>query len=316
MMYDYSLTQWILFFFWYCFLGWIWECFFVSVKRAWKKKKWQFVNRGFLHGPWIPIYGSAAIVILMATLSLRENTMAVYVIGACTATVFELVTGTVMERLFKVKYWDYSDLPLNYHGHICLFVSLFWGCFAVLLVQVVHVPVERVLLKLPAFPSEIAAFLLMILFVHDTTESFNEAMDLREILESLSEHNEAVKRLERRFDAVIAFAPIPDVEELRDLKLNMKESILHKVERLRSRNEARLDRIREYIQLRGIEELPDRQELLEKLEMYRKRLLEKSNKQFWHARNQLKRNPEVRSEKYQEALEQLKELLKNRDDNE
>ena len=60
-MYNYSLTQWILFFFWYCFLGWIWECLFVSAQRAWKNKKWEFVNRGFLHGPIIPIYGFAAI---------------------------------------------------------------------------------------------------------------------------------------------------------------------------------------------------------------------------------------------------------------
>ena len=90
--YSYSLTQWILFFFWYCFLGWIWECLFVSVKRAWKNKKWEFVNRGFLRGPVIPIYGFAAITILLATIQVRENTIAIYVLGALTATLFELVT--------------------------------------------------------------------------------------------------------------------------------------------------------------------------------------------------------------------------------
>lgn len=107
-------------------MGWIWECFYVSFKCALEKKKWSFINRGFLHGPVIPIYGVAAIAILLTTIQLRENTIAIYVIGALTATLFELVTGSVMERLFKVKYWDYTDLPLNYHGHICLFVSLFW----------------------------------------------------------------------------------------------------------------------------------------------------------------------------------------------
>lgn len=312
-MYGYSLTQWVLFFFGYCFLGWIWECFYVSVNRAWKNKKWEFVNRGFLHGPLIPIYGFASIVILLATIRLRENTIAVYVLGALTATLFELVTGIVMERLFKVKYWDYSDLPFNYHGHICLFVSMFWGFFSVLLVRVIHVPIETCLLKAPVFLCEIAAFLLTALFAYDVSQSFNEAVDLREVLESLSENNETIKRLERRFDAVVAFTPIPDVDDLRDMKLSVKETITYNVEKLHRKNEQRLNRIKEYIQLPEFEELAERKELLEKLEQYKKRMMEKSNKQYLRAVNQLKRNPSAKSEKYQETLDLLKELLKKRD---
>ena len=271
-MYSYSLTQWILFFFWYCFLGWIWECLFVSVQRAWKNKKWEFVNRGFLHGPLIPIYGFAAITILLTTIRVREKTIAIYVLGALTATLFELITGTVMERLFKVKYWDYSDMPLNYHGHICLFVSLFWGAFSVLLVQIIHVPVDKLLMQVPSFLCEAFAFAFMAIFAYDTTVSFNEAMDLREVLESLSENNETVRRLERRFDAIVAFTPVPDIDEINELKLR-----------------------------------------LEKLEMHRKRIMEKSNKQFLRAMNQLKRNPGAKSEKYQEMMELLYKLLENRD---
>ncbi len=316
-MYSYSLTQWILFFFWYCFLGWIWECFYVSVNQAWKNKKWEFINRGFLHGPLIPIYGFAAITILLTTLQLRGNTLAVYIIGALTATLFEIVTGSVMERLFKVKYWDYSNMPLNYKGHICLFVSLFWGVFSVLLVQVIHVPAENIVLGIPEFVSEIVAFSTMIVFVYDISVSFNEAMDLRDILESLSENNETMQRLERRFDAVVAFTPIPDLDELREelgeMKLNAKENIIYNVERMRWKNEQRIDRIKEHLQIAELEEMLERKEILEKLESYKRRLMEKSNKQFLRAARQLKRNPDVRSEKYQDTLETLKELLRNRD---
>lgn len=213
-MYDYSLTQWVLFFFWYCFLGWIWECFYVSVKHAFKTKKLEFINRGFLHGPMIPIYGFAAITILLATIRLRDNTIAVYIVGALTATMFELVTGTAMERIFKVKYWDYSDLPVNYNGHICLIVSMFWGFFSVLLVQLIHVPVENILMTAPDLPLEIAAFSLTILFGYDTSVSVNEAMDLRELLEEITESSETLQKLERRLDAVVAFTPIPDLSDL------------------------------------------------------------------------------------------------------
>lgn len=312
-MYSYSLTHWVLFFFCYCFIGWIWECLYVSVRRAWKTKKWEFVNRGFLHGPLIPIYGFAAIVILLTTIGMRENTAAVYVIGALTATLFELVTGTVMEKLFKVRYWDYSDMPLNYNGHICLIVSLFWGVFSVLLVQVIHVPVENFMIKIPGFVCELVAFSMIAVFAYDVTVSFNEAMDLREVLEALTENNENVKRIERRFDALVAFTPIPDMDDLRGLKLTAKEMVIYNVERLRWKNEERINRIKEQLQLPEFEELPDRPELLEKLEWHRKRVMEKSNKQFLHAMNQLKRNPGAKSEKYQEMLELLNELLKKRD---
>lgn len=310
-MYSYSITQWILFFFWYCFLGWIWECSYVSMRQAWQNKKWKFINRGFLHGPVIPIYGFAAITILLTTIGVRESTAAVYVIGALTATLFELVTGTGMEHLFNVKYWDYSDMPLNYNGHICLFVSLLWGFFSVVLVKLIHVPIESLLLQTPTFLCEIAAFSLMAVFAYDTATSFNEAMDLRDVLESLSEHNETVKRMERRFDAIVAFTSIPDMDEIREMGLSAKENLIYRVEKLRWKNEEHLNRLKEHLQLPEFDELSERQELLEKLEFYRKKIMEKSNKQFLHAVSQLKRNPNAKSAKYQEMLEVLKGLLKN-----
>lgn len=310
-MYSYSITQWTLFFFWYCFLGWIWECSYVSTRQAWQNKKWKFINRGFLHGPVIPIYGFAAITILLTTIGVRESTAAVYVIGALTATLFELVTGTGMEHLFNVKYWDYSDMPLNYNGHICLFVSLLWGFFSVVLVKLIHVPIESLLLQTPTFLCEIAAFSLMAVFAYDTATSFNEAMDLRDVLESLSEHNETVKRMERRFDAIVAFTSIPDMDEIREMGLSAKENLIYRVEKLRWKNEEHLNRLKEHLQLPEFDELSERQELLEKLEFYRKKIMEKSNKQFLHAVSQLKRNPNAKSAKYQEMLEVLKGLLKN-----
>lgn len=237
-MYHYTLTQWMLFFFWYCFLGWIWECAYVSLVQLHKKKEWKFINRGFLHGPMIPIYGFAAITILLATIRLREYTLAVYVVGALTATLFELVTGTVMEKLFKVKYWDYSNLPLNYKGHICFFISLFWGFFAVLLVRVVHVPVERILLQCPENLCEVTAFVLTAGFAYDTAVSFNEGMDLKEILEELADNSEMLHRLEQRVDAVAAFTPIQDLKNLptkQELLQQLEEHVKNNFEKYNKR---------------------------------------------------------------------------------
>lgn len=312
-MSGYSLVHWMLFFFWYCFLGWIWECCFVSACHIWKERKFRFINRGFLHGPAIPIYGFAAVSILLATIRLRGNIPAVFITGALTATLFELVTGTVMERLFKVKYWDYSNLPLNYHGHICFFVSLFWGFFSVILIEVIHVPVEQFLLQVPETICEIAAFSLLAVFVYDTTVSFNEAMDLRELLESLAESNETLQRLEHRLDAVVAFAPIPDIEELKEKRRNAKEAVLENVERMRRQRREHLERLKASLQLPGFEELADRAEMLEQIEQQIHKIFSRHNRQYLRAASQLRRNPTLRSERHKEALDALKKMLKNRD---
>ena len=66
-MHLYTLHQWLLLFYLYCFIGWIWESCYVSLE----KHKW--INRGFLKGPLLPIYGSGAIVVLFSTLGIEEN---------------------------------------------------------------------------------------------------------------------------------------------------------------------------------------------------------------------------------------------------
>ena len=100
-MHIYTTGQWVLLFFFYCFCGWVWESCYVSVcQRRW-------VNRGFLHGPLLPIYGSGAILILFVTLPAANHLWLVYVLGLVAATALEYVTGAVMERLFGVRYWDY-----------------------------------------------------------------------------------------------------------------------------------------------------------------------------------------------------------------
>lgn len=117
-MYVYSPGQWALLFFFYCFCGWVWESCYVSAKQ----RRW--VNRGFLHGPLLPIYGSGAIIILFVTLPVADNFWLVYLLGTLAATALEYVVGAVMEQLFKVRYWDYSKQPCNLHGYICLSSSI------------------------------------------------------------------------------------------------------------------------------------------------------------------------------------------------
>lgn len=195
-MYVYSPGQWALLFFFYCFCGWVWESCYVSAKQ----RRW--VNRGFLHGPLLPIYGSGAIIILFVTLPVADNFWLVYLLGTLAATALEYVVGAVMEQLFKVRYWDYSKQPCNLHGYICLSSSIAWGFFSDLLVYWIHPPVDRLLHRLPALLVNPLAAVIAAAFIVDTVKSTKAAVDLREVLTRLTEENAELRKLAQKAEAV------------------------------------------------------------------------------------------------------------------
>lgn len=192
----YTQAQWLLFFFLYCFLGWIWECLYVSALE----KHW--VNRGFLYGPMIPIYGFGAITVLVITLPVRDCMPLIFLFGMAGATALEYATGSVMEYLFHVRYWDYSRHRFNVNGYICLFASLGWGVFSILMVKVLHLPFERMILKIPQDIASLISTLLVAVLAADTTKSVQSALDLRELLKELSENNAVLTSLENRLEHV------------------------------------------------------------------------------------------------------------------
>ena len=191
-MQSYHLTQWVLFFFIYSFIGWVWECCFVSVR----KRRW--VNRGFMYGPMLPIYGFGALAVLISTIRVRDSIPLIFLFGMVGATLLEYVSGAVMERLFNVKYWDYSNQKFNLNGYICLTSSLGWGLFSVLLVKFVHVPIEGAVLKIPTIIAEGIAFVLTVAAAVDVTQSFNDAMDLKRILAQLEESKKQIRKIQEK----------------------------------------------------------------------------------------------------------------------
>lgn len=195
----YTFSTWLFFFYFYCFLGWIWETCYVSVRKA----KW--VNRGFMHGPFLPIYGSGAIVVLIFTLPFRTEAVKVFFVGMVSATLLEYFTGVVMEKLFHVRYWDYSNQPLNLNGHICATSSIAWGIFSVLLTMYGHNPVERLVLGMNANLLEFLVFVLTVYISIDMAESVREAMDLKELLVSLEQNNEEFRHFHKHFEVLSAF---------------------------------------------------------------------------------------------------------------
>ena len=299
-MYVYTLGQWLLFFFLYCFLGWVWESCYVSARQ----RRW--VNRGFLHGPLLPIYGFGAVIILWATLPVRGSLALIFLLGMLAATALEYVTGAAMEALFKVRYWDYSGKPFNLNGHICLTCSLAWGAFSVLLVKVLHPPLEDLVLRLPAFLADALACVLTVYFTADTVRSFQAAMDLREVLTRLTEENEDLRRLAKRAEVISAFAE----EDLRRFRERTEVERLLRQERwedtLQQLRDARIKRARrrqllleESLRRRTTAKLKALDNIREALEAYRDRLET--------ARDLTGEALEARMAEIQQLLEQLRD---------
>lgn len=194
-MYNYSIAQWLLVFYIYCFLGWIFESVVVSVQQK------RLVNRGFLRGPMLPIYGFGATIMLHVALPLAGHPVQIYFAGLVVATAFEYVVGVLMEAIFKVKYWDYSEHRFQFQGRICLQSSLAWGALSVLLRYVLHPPVEWLLEEYGTVPLVFTVAVLSVYFLTDVTASVKTALDFASLLKELDAMRANVDQMREQFAA-------------------------------------------------------------------------------------------------------------------
>lgn len=136
-MFHYEWYQLLFLFFIFCNIGWVIES---SIESLYRKR---FINRGFLNGPYIPIYGFGGMTILICCMPFQHNGFLVYIVGVLSCTALEFFVGWVMESIFQKQFWDYSMLKFTYKNRISLIPSLFWGLLSLFLVYVLYGPVDK-----------------------------------------------------------------------------------------------------------------------------------------------------------------------------
>ena len=222
-MFHYEFRQWLSFFYLYCIFGWCFESMYVSLKQH------CFVNRGFLKGPWLPLYGSGAVLVLLITMPFDQHPVAVYIAGVIGATLLELVTGEAMVHLFKVRYWDYSNQHFQYKGHICLSSSIVWGFFSVMMVYVVQPQVERFVFWLNSEFVSVMTFLITVCMVYDFAGAFRKAMDLRNLVDQaeqiLQELEQRAAEKKRLLEATATFAKATVTENIAEKKAALAQKV-------------------------------------------------------------------------------------------
>ncbi|MFA9376397.1 MAG: putative ABC transporter permease [Lachnotalea sp.] len=156
----------LLFFFLACIIGWLWEVVFIWINNG------ILVNRGILHGPWLPIYGCGGILMVILKKSIGHKPFYFIAGSIVSSGLLEYITSWLLETIFHARWWDYSNQPFNLQGRICIKYLIFFAVVGSIAVFVVKPLFDKLLLY---FPTKIRKYLcigLSIMFLIDLVYSF------------------------------------------------------------------------------------------------------------------------------------------------
>lgn len=149
----------------YSFMGWLYESIWCSFCEG------KLVNRGFLAGPFCPVYGFGALLVILTLSDVKGNLLALFFASIVVTNTLEYLTSYILEKCFAVRWWDYSHYRFNLNGRVCLLGAAAFGTMSVLLLHIIHPwvlsSIER--LSQPAFYLLSGVFLGAILFDLATT---------------------------------------------------------------------------------------------------------------------------------------------------
>lgn len=157
---DYH-SKLILFFFLASAGGFLWEILIYLIKDG------EFHNRGFLYGPWLPIYGCGAVLMYLLLGRIKNHPIAVFLLSVLIGSTIELVIGWLLDVVWNLRYWDYHSYPLNFYGYICLFSALGFGIAGALWICVLCNKIEHLWFLLSAPLRYKICTLLILIFIVD-----------------------------------------------------------------------------------------------------------------------------------------------------
>lgn len=266
-----ELYEIILCFFIYGFLGWCTEVAFAAGKER------RFVNRGFLNGPICPIYGVGVVAVVVLLEPYENNLFILYVASIIVVTALEWVTGFILEKLFHSKWWDYSNMPLNLNGYVCLLFSLIWGVACVAIVKWIHPFIFKGVKILPVWFGTILLVLLGIGMLADLYVTVTNILQMNRHLARMEEIAAELRKISDELGANISENVLEAIEKKEDIAEDMQEYS---------------------------------EELKERAEELREKYRDIKFKNARSVRRILRAFPRMKSRKHSEAMDDLREYLK------
>lgn len=226
-----TFFSYFLLFLIYSFVGWA-----IEVVVTFNKEK-RFVNRGFMLGPYCPIYGYSSIIMILYLSRYRSSFVTVFLLAVVVCSLMEYLVSYFMEKLFKARWWDYSNRKFNINGRVCLENSIWFGLLGALLIYIVNPFLSGIIAKISDKTLIIVGSALLVIFITDLIISLNVTFKIKHTItklvkkDSTEDLNHKVreiinsKLLNRRLFKAFPKIKINVKDKVIDLKNNIKEKI-------------------------------------------------------------------------------------------
>lgn len=219
-------------FFVYSFLGWAMEV----VHGVYGKRK--LINHGFLNGIVCPVYGFSMVFLSVFLDSLREGWFYLFLGCMIVCSVIELVTGVILEKVFRIRMWDYSNMKFQVGGYVCLKYAILWGILGMLLIKLANPFFLSIIHKIPQIVGEILLIVFNILLIVDTVTTLaglyfgrENSKHMDEIADGFSQASNSLRnaitaRVERRMERAFPNQKKKDMEsEAEQEEKKLRESV-------------------------------------------------------------------------------------------
>lgn len=184
-----ELRDILLLFIIYAFLGWVLEVIFHVFMTG------RFINRGMLNGPYCPIYAFGATSFGLLSKMGHFSYFNLFLISMLIGSVLELVTGFVLDKFFKVRYWDYSDLPLNIDGYISVEFSVIWGFIGIIFIDIINPFFEKIIGYIPETLELIIVIIGISMLAVDLAVTVADLLKSKKLIQKLAKEREVLVKI-------------------------------------------------------------------------------------------------------------------------
>lgn len=175
-----TLIDYVILFFIYSVLGWIVEVMDVFIKVH------KLSNRGFLIGPYLPIYGSGCLLMIILLNNQTSDLIGLFLKTMIICSILEYFTSYIMEKIFKTRWWDYSDRKYNINGRICLENMIFFGILGCLLMYIINPILTNLLLNISSNIKFIIGIIVIFILLIDFIISFKIIFNISKVVTSVA----------------------------------------------------------------------------------------------------------------------------------
>ena len=318
------MYQFLWIFFVYAFLGWCTEVSYAALRTG------KFVNRGFLNGPVCPIYGCGVVVVLAGLEPLKGNFVLLFLGSVVLTSALEWATGFVLEKLFRQRWWDYSDKPFNLGGYICLEFSVMWGFACLFVVDILHPSIEFFIRLIPHTLGWVLLGLFSAAMAVDLAATVRTIAKLNRQLDQIDQLARRLKIASNEFGENLADRVLEAAERSADWKEDWEAAaeewsqrraefqvqLAQRKERLEGelaqKREQMEDELRQHAQEQAVRLQEGHDKARAELDAWREKLQTQLDSRVFGQRRLMAAFPKMRSTRHRQAMEQLRRRMERR----